>query len=319
MWLAALCADAAPRSRRRRRADALRHSEGFPKGLTSDLVVMSWCPTMDLIAICTEEHLAVHRLNWQRLFTISGLDHLVLCLAWSPDGKLLAAGHSDGSVSLYNVEDGELLSVSRSRDLASLSLLGWVPAAAEPGVRESPYVGSVAGRFAPLPQLPKNATPQQLLLEDGPPTPDLALQKLLLFEGDQTAQLDVALSADADARVHLSVHGRFSLGSVQLAQLPALRFDGGSPQLVCAELAPTLHALTAVLRTTTATRVLLPDGTWERHPAGHLLLAAFRTGQLGRSRLEIRARWRWRRCSVMRCASACDSRSTAARRCGATR
>ena len=261
--------------------------EGFPKGLTSDLVVMSWCPTMDLIAICTEEHLAVHRLNWQRLFTISGLDHLVLCLAWSPDGKLLAAGHSDGSVSLYNVEDGELLSVSRAHP-SSLSLLGWVPAAAEPGVRESPYVGSVAGRFAPLPQLPKNATPQQLLLEDGPPTPDLALQKLLLFEGDQTAQLDVALSADADARVHLSVHGRFSLGSVQLAQLPALRFDGGSPQLVCAELAPTLHALTAVLRTTTATRVLLPDGTWERHPAGHLLLA-FRTGQLGRSRLEIHA------------------------------
>ena len=94
---------------------------GYPKGLSGDILAMEWCPTMDLIAICTEEHLAVHRLNWQRLFTISGLDHLVLCLAWSPDGKLLAAGHSDGSVSLYNVEDGELLSVSRAHP-SSLSL-----------------------------------------------------------------------------------------------------------------------------------------------------------------------------------------------------
>ena len=232
--------------------------EGFPKGLTSDLVVMSWCPTMDLIAICTEEHLAVHRLNWQRLFTISGLDHLVLCLAWSPDGKLLAAGHSDGSVSLYNVEDGELLSVSRAHP-SSLSLLGWVPAAAEPGVRESPYVGSVAGRFAPLPQLPKNATPQQLLLEEGAPTPDLALQKLLLFDGD-AANLDVALSADTDARIHLSVHGRFSLGSVQLAQLPALRFDGGGKPLIASvEVRPppprtAAHTLTRPARRLTARR-----------------------------------------------------------------
>ena len=86
------------------------------------------------------------------------------------------------------------------------------------------------------------------------------------------------------------MHGRFSLGTLHLAELPALHFGGGAPPtLVAVQLASTLHALSVVLRTPAATEVMLPDGTRQAHAAGTTLLLAFRTGQLGRSRQEISA------------------------------
>ena len=86
------------------------------------------------------------------------------------------------------------------------------------------------------------------------------------------------------------MHGRFSLGTLHLAELPALHFGGGAPPtLVAVQLASTLHALSVVLRTSAATEVMLPDGTRQAHGAGTTLLLSFRTGQLGRSRQEISA------------------------------
>lgn len=55
--------------------------------------------------------------------------------------------------------------------------------------------------------------------------------------------------ADESARVHLAVHGRFSLGFLSLAHFPALDFGGEAPALLSASLAPSLHALTLVVQT----------------------------------------------------------------------
>jgi len=264
--------------------------EGFPKGCGGDVLAMEWCPTMDLIALITSDsQILVHRVTWQRLFVISVDEQPVRCLAWRPDGKQLAAGHADGSVTLYDVEDGEQLSRHREHP-SPLCLFSWVEAApaGESAARESPYVGSLAGLFAPLPQLPKQATAQQLLMDEGAPQLDAPLRHLL-FEAHQTLGFDVAVTADTNTRVHLAVHGRFSLGTLHLAELPALQFGRGAPPtLVAVQLASTLHALTVVLRTSAATEVMLPDGTRQAHEAGTLLLS-FRTGQLGRSRQEISA------------------------------
>ena len=264
--------------------------EGFPKGCGGDVLAMEWCPTMDLIALITSDsQILVHRVTWQRLFVISCVDEQpIRCLAWRPDGKQLAAGHADGSVTLYDVEDGEQLSRQREHP-SPLCLFSWVEAApVEGGGRESPYVCSMTSLFAPLPQLPKLATAQQLLMEEGAPQLDVPLHHLL-FEAHAALGFDVAVTADTDARVHLSVHGRFSLGCLHLAELPALRFGGGGPpQLLAVQLASTLHALTVVLRTASETAVMLPDGTRQQHEAG-LLLLSFRTGQLARSRQEIAA------------------------------
>ena len=48
-------------------------------------------------------------------------------------------------------------------------------------------MGSLAGLFAPLPQLPKQATAQQLLMDEGAPQLDAPLHQELLFEAHRTA------------------------------------------------------------------------------------------------------------------------------------
>eukprot|EP00964_Phaeocystis_antarctica_P089968 scaffold57487_cov61-Phaeocystis_antarctica.AAC.8 len=114
--------------------------EGFPKGCGGDVLAMEWCPTMDLIALITSDsQILVHRVTWQRLFVISVDEQPVRCLAWRPDGKQLAAGHADGSVTLYDVEDGEQLSRHREHP-SPLCLFSWVeatPAGEQPALLPS--------------------------------------------------------------------------------------------------------------------------------------------------------------------------------------
>ena len=90
------------------------------------------------------------------------------CVAWRPDGQQLAAGHADGSITIYNVEDGEPLATSR-KHAAPLLMVCWVAAVPDPLAVDSPYVSRMAELFAPLPQLPQSAVAQQLLLDNGPP------------------------------------------------------------------------------------------------------------------------------------------------------
>ena len=109
----------------------------------------------------------------------------------------------------------------------------------------------------------------------------------LLFEAHTALGFDVAVTADAGARIHLAVHGRFSLGCLALGSLPSLEFTA-PPKLLAVRLASTLHALTVIVHTSAHARALLPDGTKQDHAPGTLLLA-FRTGQLTRANMEIRA------------------------------
>ena len=86
------------------------------KSLTGQITAMEWCPTMDLLALVTaDSQLMVHRpAGWQRLFVHTGFDHPITCLAWRPDGQVLAVGHADGSATLFGVEEGEQLGTSRT-------------------------------------------------------------------------------------------------------------------------------------------------------------------------------------------------------------
>jgi anaphase-promoting complex subunit 4 len=52
------------------------------RGISVDVVLAEWCPTMDLLALVTADNqLHVHRLNWQRLWwtspeaTVTGARH----------------------------------------------------------------------------------------------------------------------------------------------------------------------------------------------------------------------------------------------------
>jgi hypothetical protein len=259
-----------------------------PKGLSSDVVAMEWCPTMDLLALVTEDRqLMVYRAEgWQRL-SHATFDQPVTCLTWRPDGQVVAAGHADGSTTLFDVEDGEVTFTSHNH-AQPLRHFRWLPAErrSSQARRDSPYVSDMASLFAPLPQLPKQPSAQNLQLEEAGLQLDQPLHKLL-FNGSAPLPFDVAITVDTDASIHLSVHGRFSLGTLPLATLPALEFSA-TPSPLGVQLTPSLQMLTVVTWAEGATKVLLPDGARVEHEAGMLLLA-FRTGQLARGRGEIEA------------------------------
>lgn len=83
-----------------------------------------WSPAMDLLAVLTKDgQLALHRLNWQKLWS-NTFDTGAVDICWKPNGKAIAVGHEDGTVSLLDVENGDLLkSVRRHR--APVDKLRW--------------------------------------------------------------------------------------------------------------------------------------------------------------------------------------------------
>lgn len=58
--------------------------------------------------LCTEDdQVALHRLNWQRLWVIQP-DASVCSATWSSDGKMLAIGGTDGRIALVDSEQGDM-------------------------------------------------------------------------------------------------------------------------------------------------------------------------------------------------------------------
>ncbi|OQR82601.1 hypothetical protein ACHHYP_15729 [Achlya hypogyna] len=68
------------------------------------------CPTMDIVAVLTtDHHLLVYRtVAWQRLLHVKSADLAapMTAMTWRPDGLVLAVGHEDGKIALYDMESG---------------------------------------------------------------------------------------------------------------------------------------------------------------------------------------------------------------------
>src|SRR4051812_10193602 len=73
--------------------------------------LISYCPTMDLIAVVTdEENLDVYRINGQRAFGLKRKDEdlNIIALQWEFNGKSIAVSWSDGSTDLVSAETGKI-------------------------------------------------------------------------------------------------------------------------------------------------------------------------------------------------------------------
>ncbi|KAF2466324.1 uncharacterized protein BDR25DRAFT_293734 [Lindgomyces ingoldianus] len=74
--------------------------------------LISYCPSMDLIAVVTdEENLDVYRINGQRAFGLKRKNERVRvdALAWKFDGQSVAVAWSDGLVDVVSAETGKVL------------------------------------------------------------------------------------------------------------------------------------------------------------------------------------------------------------------
>ena len=86
-------------------------SELKDKMAGATLAAVAWCGTMDLLAMATTERtVAIHRLNWQRIYAPIELDGGdATSLDWSPDGAILCAALDSGDVLLLSAETGKVV------------------------------------------------------------------------------------------------------------------------------------------------------------------------------------------------------------------
>ena len=145
---------------------------------------------MDLIA--RDRRLSAHGSNRARLLAAPvrahGFhSHLITCLAWRPDGQVLAVGHADGSVTLFGAEEGEQFGMT-AEHAESLSTFC---CASQPGehasgaakadastsasAKDSPYACSLAGLFARCPCCPSRARRSSTCSSIGTLQRDIAL------------------------------------------------------------------------------------------------------------------------------------------------
>ena len=67
------------------------------KPLSGQVLLASWCPAMDLLALVTlDNQLAIHRLDWQKLW-VACVGTPITALGWKPDGEAAQARGDLGS------------------------------------------------------------------------------------------------------------------------------------------------------------------------------------------------------------------------------
>ncbi|XP_062221758.1 anaphase-promoting complex subunit 4-like isoform X2 [Phragmites australis] len=94
----------------------------FDKAIPLHIKMAEWNPEKDLLAMVTDDSkVLLHRFNWQRLWTISP-GKCITSICWSPDGKILALGSEDGLVLLHDHENGKMLRIIESHDVAVVCL-----------------------------------------------------------------------------------------------------------------------------------------------------------------------------------------------------
>ncbi len=229
----------------------------------------AWCPTMDLLVLATKSAIVVHRLNWQRLLTISLSSAqlaAVTALSWRPDGRILAVGHADGTVSMHEVENGELVYRLRPHTNA-VSSLHWIQqhegggggtghsvGGSGGGTQSRPYDDEAPLFFPSISRLPgqeKSAasTMRSLLTtmqgskdgsnegsSGGDEGSEFGLPSFDIKAAPQSSAsrakkgphgpLTVLVSADVSGHAHVSAFGVFPVGSLDLGPLVTSQAHG---------------------------------------------------------------------------------------------
>ncbi|KAF4386907.1 hypothetical protein F8388_006862 [Cannabis sativa] len=199
----------------------------FDKPLASQTVLAEWNPEKDLLAMVTEDSkLLLHRFNWQRLWTISPGEYLSLSfpswlggrcitsLCWRPDGKAIAVGLEDGTVSLHDVENGKLLRSLKSHNVAVVCL-NWE----EDGQQIRDDIGSMSTYedrtsrfFPPAPRVPRI----QGLVSGDAGFMDDSEDSFQDLSSSSQQRFNILCSGDKDGIICFSIFGSFPIGKINI-------------------------------------------------------------------------------------------------------
>ncbi|XP_074307631.1 anaphase-promoting complex subunit 4 [Silene latifolia] len=188
----------------------------FDKPAPSQIKLAEWNPEKDLLAMVTEDSkIILHRFNWQRLWTISP-GKPVSSLCWRPDGKIIAVGLEDGTISLHDVENGKLLRSIKSHNVP-IVCLNWEDADGRGQDDEDDYVyEDRTPRFFPpaprVPRMPGVVSGDSTLMDNN----EESFQDLL---NTSHQQFNILCSADSEGGICFSIFGIFAIGKINIHSL----------------------------------------------------------------------------------------------------
>ncbi|XP_034214411.1 anaphase-promoting complex subunit 4 isoform X2 [Prunus dulcis] len=186
----------------------------FDKPVASQIKIAEWNPEKDLLAMVTEDSkILLHRFNWQRLWTVSP-GKSITSLCWRPDGKAIAVGLEDGTVSLHDVENGKLLRSLKSHGVAVVSL-NWE----EDGQMNKDEQGSISTYedrtphyFPPPPRVPRMPG----LVSGDTGFIDDSEDSFRELSNSSQQRFNILCSGDKDGFICFSIFGIFPIGKINI-------------------------------------------------------------------------------------------------------
>ncbi|KAJ8545584.1 hypothetical protein K7X08_018167 [Anisodus acutangulus] len=185
------------------------------KPIASQIKIAEWNPEKDLLAMVTEDSkLLLHRFNWQRLWTVSpGKNITSIC--WRPDGKAIAVGLEDGTISLHDVENGKLLRNIKSHSTDVVCLHWEEDGKKDKNSNTSSYEDRTSRFFPPPPRVPKmpGLVPGDSgFMDDG----EDSFQEL---SNSSHQRYNILCSGDKDGSICFNIFGIFPIGTVNIHNL----------------------------------------------------------------------------------------------------
>ncbi|KAG5439538.1 hypothetical protein PCANB_002113 [Pneumocystis canis] len=185
------------------------------KILTEKIKLKSWCPSMDLLAFVTiSNEIWIYRLSGSRVWGALNKDHEATSIAWRPDGKILVVGLNNGTMKLYNVNDGLLLHTIEpwASEFDRVTLVNWVTEKRklEPTGHEYTLQEFDPTRF--LPRLASIPSAKSKNFSNSSLTNFVSTNN----EDKQTNEMDLLISGDRHGNLHISVCGLFHLALLPL-------------------------------------------------------------------------------------------------------
>ncbi|KAK7362944.1 hypothetical protein VNO77_05069 [Canavalia gladiata] len=189
----------------------------FDKPLASQIKIAEWNPEKDLLAMVTDDSkILLHRFNWQRLWTITP-GRCITSLCWRPDGKAIAVGLDDGTLSLHDVENGKLLRSLKSHH-AAITCLNWEEDSqliTDDYGHASKYEDRTSRFFPPAPRVPRMpglVSGDNGFMDDG----EDSFQEL---SNSSHQRFNILCSADKDGNICFSIFGIFPIGKINIHNL----------------------------------------------------------------------------------------------------
>ncbi|XP_061977081.1 anaphase-promoting complex subunit 4 [Populus nigra] len=204
----------------------------FDKPVASQVKIAEWNPEKDLLAMVTEDSkILLHRFNWQRLWTISpGRNITSLC--WRPDGKAIAVGLEDGTISLHDVENGKLLRSLKSHTVAVVCL-NWEEEGQlirDDSKNSSSYEDRTSRFFPPAPRVPR--MPGVVSGDTG--FMDDSEDSYRELSNSSYQRFNILCSGDKDGSIYFSIFGIFPIGKINIHKfsVPTPFIDKQTPRQI---------------------------------------------------------------------------------------